>query len=174
MRSVNLFLSLIILSILTISCGDDNETTGLIGEWQATSFEATAITEIDFFGISSTTTSNLQGENINYSIEFKETTYNTQGSYTITGTSNQDGYMVELEDQEYNNVSSDGDYTSSESTIIIYDVLFQFDEDPVIPAGENEMQYVIDGDNLTITDEVIQNEAGTKITVNTKSTWTRK
>lgn len=177
-----LFVSLIIFSLS--SCGDDDMSSPdpLIGTWKAESFNFTVESTSTVSGTETTVSTVGEGSNLDYELEFTESTFATSGGYSYSISSELDGMVISSTDETVSNVSGSGTYSTSGDLMTIDGSFFEFTfngADLSSIQGAQTVNFEIQSDNTLI---FTQNEQSTTTTqgvtvtsnVVSTSTWKKQ
>ncbi len=183
---ITYFLALL-LTVSMISCGeeeDDNmmstSNSALAGTWKAQSFGGSVNTSSEFGGMAVTTMANIDGKNLDYTLNMTDDSFTTNGSYDIDISLIAQG-MTTMTSDQYTNVSGDGTYTSSGNQLMITGQFFELEVNgvPVMSgSGPQTATYNISGDILTVSQNEQSNstQGGTVFTNETTfiSMWQKQ
>ena len=178
-----LFVCLFIFALS--ACDEDDEPTSsvdLVGTWEVQSFSFDIETVTSLSGIETTVTTSGSGSNLDYNLEFMESTFVTSGSYSYSVASDLNGVTTSQINESVSDVSGSGTYSTSGNEITLNGSFFEFTFDGIdlsALVGEQTANYEIKSDGTLV---FTQDEEGTTTTqgltvtskVKSTSTWIKQ
>lgn len=123
------------------SCNpDDNDTPtsdDLIGTWEVIEFTADAESSVTFNGETTSSISEIGGENLNYTLTFTEDRFSTIGSYDVKTLTMTTGFPTQTDNTSYRDVTGNGSYSISGSQMTIDGAFFVLEVDGMSTAVSN-------------------------------------
>jgi len=168
----------------SISSGSSNNNNGLVGVWSLVEFDVTTSATTNFSGQTVSTEIAVFSTETDYTVEFTENAFITDGNYTYNANVEVDGSTVSNDTYTLNNVSGNGTYITSGDELTVDGSFFEFDfqgMDSSVLEGEQTVVYAItdNGETLTFTqnETVTETDAATGLevtnTTNSTSIWTK-
>jgi len=172
------------MAFLAQSCGDDEEmstgTSELAGTWKAESLNGDVTSTVVFGGMTTVTSSIIDGTNLNYTLVLTDDSFTTSGSYDIEASIEVQGTNITSSDS-YSNVSGNGTYFTEGNEITVDGQFFELELNgmPLMSeTGPVTATYNITNNVLTVTqndvDTNTQSGVTTESQVNFVSTWRRQ
>ncbi|MDH7913784.1 hypothetical protein [Winogradskyella sp. SYSU M77433] len=161
-----------------------NPDINLIGTWDLVEFSTTLGNTMEFAGQTIVSDLDITGTEYNYTLEFTENSYTTNGSYSYVASVLFDG--VEMSSEPYTLESVSGNYSIDGNEMTVDGQFFEFSYEGEVDSsafeGEQTATYELSDDGQTLTfvqDEVIVTEdstTGTVVTSNVSGTsvWQRQ
>lgn len=198
MKGLLKFMPVVLLAMLLVGCGGDDEMNEMMdeemememensnsieGEWTATFFEADIESVITFQdGQTNLTNGNVLGSDFSYDLMFEEDSWTTNGTYSSTATISVDGQEVSTGSIPVSNVEGSGDYSIDGSEITLTGTFFEVELNGTTTTNNPEAQsasFEINSDGqLVFRSEEIQEsnefDVNTKTIVVSTSIWERK
>jgi len=185
LKVTNLF-SVFIFSLLLIACGGDSdnelENESIQGTWVAQSLVGTVETDLNFQGEIIQTNISFEDISLDYELTFDETTFSTEGDYNIQIRAMADGEVVADTNSDVSNVSGNGKYTDSGTSITldkpVFTLTFQgqelmvMDEEQTAAYEINSNGELVFSQNEIMTDNTAGIESTSRIVAT--SVWKRK
>lgn len=149
-------------------------------EVQSFSFEIETVTSLS--GIETTASTSGAGSNLDYELEFTESTFLTSGSYSYSISSELNGVTTAQINESVSDVSGSGTYSTSGNEITLNGSFFEFTFDGIdlsALVGEQTANYEIKSDGtlvITQNEETTTTTQGLTITnkVISTSTWAKQ
>lgn len=163
-----------------------SDPTSIIGTWRAVSLDAASESAVTIADLTTTITSEIVGENLDYTVTFTDNgTFTTEGDYDVTSTVNIPGEGATTNTQNYTNVMGSGTYEpSGTNTLTLEGAFYNLQVDGLdtsaIAGMPQELQYMLSADGQTVTfiqdQQEVQNLDGilVSITVSSTSVFTRE
>ena len=168
-----------------VNSGNNNSNDGILGTWSLEDFSVSLSSSTDFNGQLIESDVEVQSTATNYTVEFTETSFFTNGNYTYDANVVVDGNVVSNDSYTLENVSGNGSYSTSGNEMTIDGSFFEFDfqgMDSSVLEGEQTVTFEITNNAQTLT--FTQNETTTEtdpatgmtVTSTTTSTsvWSRE
>jgi len=180
MKFLNTITTCVLLSLMLVACGDDeaDEKMGLNGDWEAQSINFDVSTSLDAGGMTTTTRSVGEGENLDYSLNLNNGEFKTSGSYDFSITTTSTIITEPTTDtQTYSNVMGSGTYTNTDTEITADGQFFDFDFNGMSlssSTGPVTASYTLDGDLLTFEQNDTTMLGVTAAIIQSTSVWKRK
>lgn len=164
---------------------DETDPNLLLGDWQLVEFSADLNTSTEFMGQTVSSDVQISSTTVNYNLNFTETNFTTNGSYSYETEITANGIEVPQETYTLTDVSGSGSYTTDGNEITIDGSFFEFsfdgmDFDELTGPQTVMFQFSNNGQTLTFTqnETTTDTQASTGATVTTTqvstSVWTRQ
>ena len=185
MNLIKVTLLVFSLSVLFVSCGDDDDggenmgLTGIEGEWSAIEFSATTTGTSagqDFVN-------RVVATSLDYCLTLQDENFQTNGSYSLSTEVEVAGMTIAPVISEFNNVEGSGAYIDNDTSLEIDGAFYELDINGMsiteIVNGPQTVDYRIDGDGNLIFEQnetISQTTQGVSVNfvVVSSSTWERK
>ncbi|MEZ4955630.1 MAG: hypothetical protein R2825_18870 [Saprospiraceae bacterium] len=165
------------------SVEDIIEEPTLQGTWKAVSLEGNMEAHYVYNGDSTNITASIVGDDLDYEVTFDDSTFMTNGSYTVTYTYTLNGDVFPPTTHSATNVNGDGNYMIEGDSIITIDgVLYELDINGIdlnALGSEQNAEYEINADGtLTVIQntEIESDQPGVtgSATVSSRSVWEKQ
>lgn len=158
--------------------------TELLGDWNLVSFDVQVSATTDFQGQVISSDIDVYSTTVNYTLNFTETSFDTNGSYSYVADIVANGMNIEGEPYTLENVSGNGSYSVSGSEITVDSSFFEFSFDGMDFAelsGEQTATFQISDNRQTLVfsqdDTTTETDVATGLTTTStqmsSSVWTR-
>ena len=171
-----------LLSSCTEGIEDIVDENLLQGTWKAISFEAEIEAEYIYNGESSTMKTVVEGSDLDYEVTFDESTFSTNGEYTVTYTLTLDGEEFPPATHTATDVNGDGTYMVEGDTLTIDGVLYELefngiDYNAVDGVQSAEYTFNENGELVVIQSAVIETDQANvsgSATIVSNSVWVKQ
>lgn len=157
-----------------------SDPSSIVGTWRAVSLVAGTVSSVTVADLTTNVTSDIVGENLNYTVTFTDTnTFTTNGDYDVTSTVNVDGEPPATSTQNYSNVTGSGTYELTGANMMtiggaFYDLQVDGVDTSAIADMPQELIYSLSADGQTMTfiqdQQETQDVTGIVITTTVAST----
>lgn len=164
--------------------GNGQTDASLLGDWQLVEFDVELNTATDFMGQSISSDVEIFSTTVDYTVNFTETNFTTNGSYSYEAEITANGINVPQDPYTLTDVSGNGTYTTQGNEITIDGSFFEFSFDGMDfdeLTGPQTVMFEISNNGQTLTftqnETITDTEPSTGATITTTqvstSVWTR-
>ncbi|MFC0603471.1 hypothetical protein [Winogradskyella pulchriflava] len=157
----------------------------LVGAWDLQEFSVTLNSSTSFEGQTFSSDIDIASTEVDYVVEFTQSSFVTNGSYSYSTNVVFDGETISSEPQSLENVTGNGTYSTSGDEMTVDGSFFEFEFDGMdnsVLQGEQTANFEISNDGQTLTFTQIETVTetdgmtGTEIvnSVNSISVWSRQ
>lgn len=157
----------------------------LVGAWDLQEFSVTLNSSTSFEGQTFSSDIDIASTEVDYVVEFTQSSFVTNGSYSYSTNVVFDGETISSEPQSLENVTGNGTYSTSGDEMTVDGSFFEFEFDGMdnsVLQGEQTANFEISNDGQTLTFTQIEtvtetdSMTGTEIvnSVNSISVWSRQ
>ncbi|MEO1518326.1 MAG: hypothetical protein AAFV95_25130 [Bacteroidota bacterium] len=174
---IRLTKSIFFLSLLLAigACSKDDATSDDIkGVWKAISFEATASSTFQGTG----STSRINSTTVNYTVNFGDSDWTTNGGYTYTTSTTVTGFPASNSTETVSDVEGSGTYSIDGNEMTLNGSFFEFDFNGMTfntTSGPQTANFEINSNGqLIISQDETMTSQGVSTNVTSRSIWERE